>query len=131
MPTIDERMGVVETKIQHINEKIDDIKIDLKDVHDCIDRTRDILDKKLDEMLDEYRLNRERYYKVLDDNKQESMQAHKILQDTMQAKFSSIDELEKFKKKILYFSIAITAFLAGAGYLTSGEIAKIVKLVVG
>jgi uncharacterized protein YfkK (UPF0435 family) len=48
MPTTAERLGVVETKVENLNEKLDTIKVDVKDVHDCLDRTRDDLTQKLD-----------------------------------------------------------------------------------
>ncbi len=90
MPTTQERLGIVETKVQNLTEKVDDLKTDVKDVHDCLDRTRDLLDKKLDDMLVEYRANRERYYQVLEDNKQESEAAHLELA-------GKISNLEKIK----------------------------------
>lgn len=50
MPTQAERIGVLETKVENVNEKIDQLKIDVKDMHNCLDNTRDDLTKKLDEM---------------------------------------------------------------------------------
>jgi len=129
--TIDERMGVVETKVQHIGEKVDDLKADLKDVHDCLDRTRDQLDAKLDEMLVEYRTNRDRYYQVLEDNKAEAAEAHKDLQAAIKKNTDKLEGFEKFKTKATYLGIAIAAFLAGTGYLTHGEVGKIIKLIAG
>jgi peptidoglycan hydrolase CwlO-like protein len=52
MATTVERLGVVETKVENLNEKLDDIKVDVKDMHDCLDRTRDGLTNKLNEMYD-------------------------------------------------------------------------------
>ena len=131
MPSIDERMGVVETKVQHITEKVDDLKADVKDMHDCLDRTRDLLDKKLDDMLDEYRSNRDRYYQVLEDNKHEAAEAHKDLKAAISTNNSKLDALEKFKTKGTYVAVGIAAFLAGTGYLTHGEVSKIIKLIAG
>ena len=131
MPSIDERMGVVETKVQHITEKVDDLKNDVKDLHDCLDRTRDLLDKKLDDMLDEYRINRDRYYQVLEDNKEEAAEAHKELKTAISTNNSKLDALEKFKTKGTYVAVGIAAFLAGTGYLTHGEVSKIIKLIAG
>jgi hypothetical protein len=34
MPTTAERLGIVETKVHGLDEKIDELKIDVKDVHD-------------------------------------------------------------------------------------------------
>jgi predicted nuclease with TOPRIM domain len=50
MATTIERLGVVETKVENLNEKLDDLKVDVKEMHDCLDKTRDSLTDKLDEM---------------------------------------------------------------------------------
>jgi predicted nuclease with TOPRIM domain len=50
MATTVERIGIVETKVENLNEKLDELKTDVKDVHECLDRTRDDLTSKLDEM---------------------------------------------------------------------------------
>ena len=52
MAKIEERIGVVETKVENLNEKLDDLKIDVKDMHDCLDKTRDDLKGQLTEMYD-------------------------------------------------------------------------------
>jgi dsDNA-specific endonuclease/ATPase MutS2 len=53
MATTVERIGIVETKVENLSEKMDDLKIDVKDMHDCLDKTRDSLIEKLDEMYTE------------------------------------------------------------------------------
>jgi uncharacterized coiled-coil DUF342 family protein len=50
MATTVERLGIVETKVENLNEKLDELKVDVKDMHDCLDKTRDGLTAKLDEM---------------------------------------------------------------------------------
>ena len=50
MATTVERIGIVETKVENLNEKMDELKVDVKDMHDCLDKTRDDLKIKLDEM---------------------------------------------------------------------------------
>ena len=50
MATTVERIGIVETKVENLNEKLDDLKVDVKEMHDCLDKTRDILTDKLNEM---------------------------------------------------------------------------------
>jgi flagellar capping protein FliD len=52
MAKVDERLGIVETKVENLNEKLDELKIDVKDMHDCLDKTRDGLLEKLNEMYD-------------------------------------------------------------------------------
>ena len=50
MATTVERIGIVETKVENLNEKLDDLKVGVKDMHDCLDNTRDSLTDKLNEM---------------------------------------------------------------------------------
>jgi flagellar capping protein FliD len=52
MATTVERLGVVETKVENLNEKLDDLKVDVREMHDCLDKTRDGLTEKLNEMYD-------------------------------------------------------------------------------
>jgi hypothetical protein len=53
MATSVERLGIVETKVENLNEKLDDLKIDVKDMHDCLDQTRDCLAEQLKIMAEE------------------------------------------------------------------------------
>lgn len=124
MPTTQERLGVVETKVQNLSEKVDDLKVGVKDMHDCLDRTRDQLDQKLDTMLTEYRDNRDRYYRRLDDMESEAKAAHGALE-------SKISNLEKVKNKYTLYSIAALAFLAGAGWMTNDNLHKLFKFLIG
>lgn len=50
MATTVERLGIVETKVENITEKIDELKVDVKDMHDCLDKTRDDLKGQLETM---------------------------------------------------------------------------------
>jgi len=52
MATTVERLGVVETKVENLNEKLDNLKVDVKEMHNCLDKTRDGLTEKLNEMYD-------------------------------------------------------------------------------
>ena len=52
MATTVERIGIVETKVENLNEKLDDLKTDVKDMHDCLDRTLDDIKEQLKEMYD-------------------------------------------------------------------------------
>jgi flagellar capping protein FliD len=47
-----ERIGIVKTKVENLSEKLDDLKVDVKEMHDCLDKTRDGLTEKLNEMYD-------------------------------------------------------------------------------
>jgi len=50
MATTIERLGIVETKVENLNEKLDELKVDVKDLHNCLDKTRDTIEEKLEEM---------------------------------------------------------------------------------
>jgi flagellar capping protein FliD len=52
MASTAERLGIVETKVHTLDEKLDDLKVDVKDVHDCLDKTRDDLTEQLKTMYD-------------------------------------------------------------------------------
>jgi chromosome condensin MukBEF complex kleisin-like MukF subunit len=52
MATTVERLGVVETKVENLNEKLDELKVNVREMHDCLDKTRDGLTEKLNEMYD-------------------------------------------------------------------------------
>ena len=50
MATTVERLSVVETKVINLDEKLDNLKVDVKEMHDCLDKTRDEISIKLDTM---------------------------------------------------------------------------------
>ena len=52
MATTVERLGIVETKVTNLDEKLDDLKVDVKEMHDCLDKTRDGLTDQLKTMYD-------------------------------------------------------------------------------
>jgi chromosome segregation ATPase len=119
LAVLPERVSVLETQVENINEKLIDLKADVKEMHDCLDNTRDLIDKKLDEMMLEYRENRNRYYQVLEDNKTDAEIAHAALAD-------KISNLEKLKLRATIGMVAVIAFISGTGYLTLEQIAKVV-----
>jgi hypothetical protein len=91
MATTVERLGVVETKVANLDEKLDEIKVDVKDMHDCLDKTRDSVMAKLDDMYGA------------------SCEQHSELA-------KKITELERFKQKWIYMTaggIAVLGFLSG------------------
>ena len=53
MASATERLGIVETKVENLNEKLDNLKVDVKDMHECLDQTRDALASQLKSMSDE------------------------------------------------------------------------------
>jgi uncharacterized coiled-coil DUF342 family protein len=103
-----ERVSVLETKVEAIDEKLDDLKVDVKDMHDCLDRTRDQVNEKLDEMLTEYRSNRDRFYAHADElHKIQTAQHHELA--------DKISDLEKFRAKWTYLilgGVAVIGWIA-------------------
>lgn len=108
LPT-QERVSVLETKVEIIDEKIDDLKVDVKDMHDCLDKTRDTLYEKLDHMLDEYRENRDKFYAHANLLHKEQSDQHNVLA-------GKITELEKFRAKWTYLILGATAVV---GWITA------------
>jgi lipid II:glycine glycyltransferase (peptidoglycan interpeptide bridge formation enzyme) len=47
MASTAERLGIVETKVVNLDSKMDELKVDVKDMHDCLDQTRDMLAEQL------------------------------------------------------------------------------------
>ena len=86
MATTVERIGIVETKVENLSEKLDDLKVGVKDMHDCLDNTRDSLTDKLNEMYNA------------------SCTQHAELA-------KKLSEVEKFKDKWVYTILGATAVL--------------------
>jgi tetrahydromethanopterin S-methyltransferase subunit B len=97
-----ERVAIVETKVHAIEEKIDELKVGVKDMHDCLDNTRDLLDKKLCEMAEA------------------SNSQHAELAD-------KIGNLEKIKNKYTTYAMVGLAFAAGTGWLNSVQFPHVLK----
>ena len=109
MPTQTERLSIVETKVHHIDEKLDDIKSDVKDMHDCLDNTRDGFNERLDKMLEEYRTSRDKFYAHADNLHQDGKRDHDAIHQ-------KISELEKFKMKWTYMvlgGVAVIGWITG------------------
>jgi hypothetical protein len=104
MATTAERLGIVETKVANLDEKIDDIKIDIKEVHDCLDRTGDLLTTQLQLM------------------HTESCKQHNELS-------CKIADLEKSKNKIMQYALIAMAFAAGAGWIGNTNLANLLKFI--
>ena len=102
LATLPERVAVVETKISQIENKLDDIKADVKEMHDCLDNTRDLLDKKLCEM-------------ATASNTQHAELADKI------------GNLEKIKNKYTMYAMVALAVAAGAGWINAINFPHVLK----
>jgi dsDNA-specific endonuclease/ATPase MutS2 len=97
-----ERVGIVETKVESIKEQIIDLKGDVKDMHDCLDNTRDLLTDKLKEM------------------SEESTKQHNELA-------GKIKELQTVKSKFTMYAMAALAFAAGTGWINAVNFPHILK----
>ena len=104
LAALPERVAVVEIKVEAINEKLSDIKSDVKEMHDCLDNTRDLLADKLKEMAEA-------------SNSQHAELASKI------------GDLEKVKNKWQQYVMVLLAFGAGTGWLGHVNAAQILKFI--
>ena len=104
LAALPERVAVVEIKVEAINEKLTDIKADVKEMHDCLDNTRDLLADKLKEMAES-------------SNNQHAELAAKI------------GDLEKVKNKWQQYVMVLLAFGAGTGWLGHVNAAQILKFI--
>jgi chromosome segregation ATPase len=115
-----ERVSVLETKVENINEKLVDLKADVKDMHDCLDNTRDTVLAQLDKMTGEYRTNAEKYYEHANHlNELQSAQHDELA--------GKIGELEKVKSKWTMYAMAGLAFAAGTGWINAINFPHILK----
>jgi dGTP triphosphohydrolase len=122
-----ERVAVVETKvdamivcIESIKDSQKDIRADVKDMHDCLDNTRELLADKLEKMQEEYRANSTKYFEHA-----EKLHAEDVATDEKLA--GKIAELEKVKSKFTMYAMAALAFAAGTGWLNSVQFPHILK----
>jgi len=115
LAVLPERVSVLETQVGNISEKLADLKIDVKEMHDCLDRTGEKLDAKLCEMQDEYRVNSQKFFEHSDKLHAEDVATHSKLADR-------IGELEKIKTKWQQYVMLLLAFAAGTGWLSGHSI---------
>ena len=120
LSALPERVGIVETKVESIKEQLTDLKADVKEMHDCLDNTRDLLADKLEKMQDEYRINSGRFFEHADKLHAEDQTAHSKLA-------SRIGELEKVKNKYTMYAMIALAFAAGTGWLNAVQFPHILK----
>jgi archaellum component FlaC len=102
LAALPERVAVVETKVDQIEEKLDELKTGVRDMHDCLDNTRDLLTEKLSEM------------------SQASNEQHQDL-------YKKINELERVKSKVVMYSMVGLAFAAGAGWINAINFPHVLK----
>jgi len=115
-----ERVSVLETKVENINEKLIDLKADVKDLHDCLDNTRDLLADKLEKMQEEYRENSIKYF-------EHSEKLHAADGSIHEKMDTRLGELEKVKNKYTMYAMVALAFAAGTGWLNAVSFPHILK----
>jgi len=120
LASMPERVAVVETKVDSMIVCIDQIKSDVKDMHDCLDNTRDMLAAKLEKMQDEYRANSIKFFDHTDKLHAEDIATDKKLAEKIEA-------LEKIKSKAIMYTMAGLAFAAGAGWINAINFPHILK----
>jgi chromosome segregation ATPase len=115
-----ERVSVLETKVDNIEEKLSDLKVDVRDMHDCLDQTRDRVLAQLDVMTGEYRTNAEKYYEHANHLNELQTAQHNELA-------GKIGELEKIKNKYTTYAMVGLAFAAGTGWINAVNFPQILK----
>ena len=126
-----ERVSVLETKVDtgfqqlyqlrdDVKEQIADVKADVKDMHDCLDLTRDAVMAELGKMQNEYRSNSVKYF----EHAEKLHAADGVIHDKMDAR---LDDLEKAKNKWTMYIMVALAFAAGTGWLNSVQFPHLLK----
>lgn len=100
MASAAERLGIVETKVVNLDSKMDELKFDVKEMHDCLDNTRDMLTSQLKVMAE-------------NSNKQHGEMSKKI------------SEMEKLKDR---WTFTVAGVLVAVGWISAHgtEILKII-----
>ena len=102
LTALPERVAIVETKVDQIEEKLDDLKVGVKEMHDCLDNTRDLLADQLKIM------------SVASDAQHNDL-------------YQKINELEKVKNKYTTYAMVGLAFAAGTGWINAVNFPHILK----
>ena len=102
LSTLPERVTALEVKVENIDEKLDFLKEDVKEMHNCLDRTREGIMVQLEKM------------------HEASNSQHKELA-------IKISELEQFKNKGTLYIMLLLAFGAGTGWVSQVNIPILLK----
>ena len=102
LTALPERVAIVETKVDQIEEKLDDLKVGVKEMHDCLDNTRDLLADQLKIM------------SLASDAQHTDL-------------YQKINELEKVKNKYTTYAMVGLAFAAGTGWINAVNFPHILK----
>lgn len=127
LAALPERVAVVETKInamivciESIKDSQKDIRSDVKDMHDCLDNTREMLANKLEKMQEEYRANSTKYF----EHAEKLHAADGVIHEKMDERLNT---LEKLKSKWTMYIMAGLAFAAGTGWINAVNFPHILK----
>jgi len=120
LAVLPERVSVLETQVENISEKLIDLKADVKDMHDCLDQTRELLADKLEKMQEEYRVNSIKYF----EHSEKLHAADGVVHDKMD---NRLNDLEKTKNKYTMYAMVLLAFAAGTGWLNSVQFPHLLK----
>ena len=120
LAVLPERVSVLETQVENISEKLIDLKSDVKDMHDCLDQTRELLADKLEKMQEESRVNSIKYF----EHSEKLHAADGVVHDKMDNRLS---DLEKTKNKYTMYAMVLLAFAAGTGWLNSVQFPHLLK----
>jgi predicted nuclease with TOPRIM domain len=88
------RIAVLEEQVRNLDEKLDEVKVEVQKMHDCLDRTRDDLSTTLKEM------------------RKEASTQHSALS-------LRLEEFEKIKTKWTYL---VLGAIAAAGWLSHNPV---------
>ena len=120
LAVLPERVSVLETQVENISEKLIDLKSDVKDMHDCLDQTRELLADKLEKMQEEYRANSIKYF-------EHSEKLHAADGSIHEKMDTRLGELETVKNKYTMYAMVVLAFAAGTGWLNAVSFPHILK----
>lgn len=59
--TLNSRVAVLETKLETVNTKIDDVRADIKQVHECLHRNRELILSKIDQLREQDNTQHQRF----------------------------------------------------------------------
>ena len=104
MPTVAERVSVVEVQVANLDEKLDDVKLDVNTMGTGITR-------RLDQMYDA--------------SCSQHAELASSIKNTHSELTNKISELEKFKNKWMYLALGAAAALGWMGHMDFGIITKL------
>lgn len=59
--TLNSRVAVLETKLETVDTKIDDVRADIKEVHECLHQNRELVLSKIDQLREQDNTQHQRF----------------------------------------------------------------------